>query len=152
IMYDPVRGRCLLAGVVSQPFTAIETWEYDGATWSQSGSAFSVYTSYAFVRTTQMAFDSRRQRMLLLDGVQMREVAGPEADATAFGQGCGNTVPLLAATTRPRTGSAAFGLEAMARPALPVVFALGIGQGSTPLGSGCTLLVQQVLASAFVLA
>ena len=95
--------------------------------------------------------DQRRQRILLHDGERLREACSPVAEVAFFGQGCG-TAPRLAARTSPRTGAANFGLDAQARAALPVVFALGFGQGSTSLGNGCTLLVQQPVATTLVLA
>jgi hypothetical protein len=69
-----------------------------------------------------------------------------------LGGGCGAPPPLLAARARPRTGESQFGLEVTTRPNLPCLFAVGFAPGSMPVGNGCTLLLQQVAATGFMLA
>jgi hypothetical protein len=147
MVHDLARGRTLLAGIVNTPVRQIQTWEFDGTDWAPSATV----PVNAGVATVSLLFDSQRQRVVMLDGDQLLEAANPPSAIAAFGQGCGALPPILAARTRPRTG-AAFGLDTTARPFLPVVFALGLGQGNVPLGNGCTLLVQQTLATMLAMA
>lgn len=149
MVHDPVRGRMLLVGLnfISQPLRDLQAWEYDGSNWTLHS-----ISSATLAEATQLTWDPVRQRAVLFDGTSVRELTATPAAADLLGTGCGAPPPALAARARPRTGENLFGLELSSRPNLPVVFVLGFGLGSTPIGNGCTLLVQQMVATPFVLA
>jgi hypothetical protein len=151
MMHDPVQSRMLLVG---QPATgpsssSMEAWEYDGTTWTLLSTA-AAYLPNQF--HLALAWDQQRQRAVLFDSSTVRELTSVPADASLLGSGCGAPPPLLSGRTRPRTADSQFGLELLTRPNLPCLFALGFASGSTPIGNGCTLLLQQNAAGTFVLA
>lgn len=146
--WDPLAGRCSLLGTIVSPVRRAERWEFDGANWTQRDSFLLDQSS----GTLRVVTDSFRQRVVMHDGFALRECSDPGPSVTHQGQGCGNPEPRLSARTLPRTGAPDFGLEAWGRPAMPALFALAMNQGSTPLGHGCTLLLQQVMATVVTVA
>ena len=149
MVHDPSRARMQLVGLrpVGATASALGVWEYDGATWTQVSVSGTV-----FAWTRQLVWNNVRNRAALVDGLTVQEFTPTPAGADPVLSGCGTPPPLLAALTCPRTGELGFGLEARTHANLPVLFALGFGQGNTPLGNGCTLLVQQIAVTAFQLA
>jgi hypothetical protein len=131
-----------MIGIALAPTRRAERWDFDGLSWVQRGS-FVLDNSIVVLR----AVTDSSQRVLVQDGIALHEAAETESEVLHFGLGCGNPEPRLAARTLPRIGEPDFGLEAWARPGLPVLFALATGQGSTPLGPGCALLLQPVTAT-----
>jgi hypothetical protein len=127
--------------------TALEAWDYDGTTWTL------LYTGIGnLTAPSNLVWDPLRQRAVLSDGVNLRELTLLPAGAARLGTGCGTTPPILAARARPRTGENQFGLELQTSANLPCLFALGFAPGSTAIGNGCTLLLQQVAATTFAIA
>jgi len=150
MVHDPVRGRMLLVGAALDPQSQLydlDAWEYDGNTWSLVSR---VPNSVA--GESHVVWDSVRQHGMVFDGWTIRELTRTPAAADVLGTGCGAPPPLLCARARPRTGENQFGLELATRPGLPALFALDCAPGSTPIGNGCMLLLQQVTATAFALA
>ncbi len=142
--YDWAGARLLLVGNELATGT-LQTWEYRNRDWvllaSQADPLLGSAISF---------FDLSRSRLGLFDGNGLFEWSDAEGTVDGFGAGCGAPPPRLLCRTRPRLGTAEFGLEVFAEPQRAALFGLGWGQGSVPLGSGCTLLVQPVAATAFV--
>lgn len=65
---DPGRGRVVLFGGSSAMQGLADTWEYDGANWQQQVPSFA-----PSARTTALAYDAARQRIVMVGGAS----AGP---------------------------------------------------------------------------
>jgi hypothetical protein len=148
MIHDPVRGRMLLVGVHNLSINLLEAWEYDGSNWSLVCTAPAIHGP----AEPHLVWDQQRQRAVLFDAHKVRELTAGPATVDVLGAGCGAPPPRLAARARPRTGESLFGLELVTHPNLTAVFAFGFAPGNTPLGNGCTLLLQQVAATQFVMA
>ena len=62
--WDSARQRLLLFGGVVGPTDNGETWEWDGASWTQRQPTFSPAPTHGHA----MAFDAVRQRVVLFSG------------------------------------------------------------------------------------
>jgi len=65
MVYDPVRGRCVLFGGTSQSVLNNETWEWDGSTWTLMSTAGPNARSLH-----ALAYDGTRQRVILFGGTE----------------------------------------------------------------------------------
>lgn len=146
--FDPVADRIALLRMPPTPLTApVEIWHYDGVEWVLA-ETLPPATNRG---SRALLLDPARGRLLSFDGEALRERSATPAGVAATGQGCGSPPPRIAARTRPRIGQSAFGLELWTHANAPVLWILGHQPASTPVGGGCTLLVQS-LATTFVLA
>jgi hypothetical protein len=147
MVHDSVRGRMVLAGLDSTQYPLVlQTWQYDGTNWTFVCS----FPGRGDIYDVRLVWDRQRLRPVLFDGNTVRELTSLPAAADVLGSGCGAPPPLLTARTRPRTGESQFGLELFTRPNLPVAFSFGFVPGNTPIGNGCTVLLQQIDTSTFV--
>jgi len=78
------------------------------------------------------AWDAPRQRIVGDKTGVLAEWTATPAAATAYGAGC---------------GAGGFGLEAASGDLQPMLLAVGFGQGNTPIGGGCALLITTPLTT-----
>lgn len=148
LVYEPVRERVVMVGQTLTPplpIKNLETWEFDGAAWTQVDSRPSP-------SAPQVLFDPRRGRLVAYDGDTVSEWTPTPARLDVVGTGCGDPVPVLTATARPRIGDDLFGLEVLVAPGSPVVFAIADRLLVTPLGGGCQLEIGAPMATALHIA
>lgn len=97
MVFDSLRGRCVVTGGFDQSSWVSGTWEWDGTAWSMVLSGMPI-SSHA------MAFDSYRGRTVLFGGNQNGwpsqpntwELVSTLATGTPFGTGCGTPALTLA--------------------------------------------------------
>jgi Galactose oxidase, central domain len=163
MLYDASRGLCVLHGGIDQSGTLLDdTWEFDGATWTQQlGAGPSPRRGFGF------AFDSARGTCVLFGGVGQ-----PVTGLTdtwqygslfeAFGAGCVGSagVPTLVASGGPRLATAFQSFLVNVIPAAPLAvmatgFSRSVFAGGVPLPldmgpsgmPGCTLFIDPVLVN-----
>lgn len=146
--FDAASGRVVLFGgdvatATGGLFTVGGTYEWDGASWSQTGSATPSNSS-------GMAFDPRYARLVRMDANTGETwVYGRTAAATSSldGSGCGAPHPGLAADA-PSIGNSSFSLDlTRGLPNAPCAFALSPTRNPVQLGP-CTLYLQQIVVVA----
>lgn len=157
-VYDAARAVCVLHGgqdVGTGAYLA-DTWEWDGAVWTNVTPAVAQPTLYR----AAMAMDTARGRIVAFGGFDgfLQPLAATwqyGADATRFGVGCagGNGVPSLAVQSPPRLGSV-FTVHVNQASSVPVgAMVLGLSNtfaGTAPLPidlttfgfTGCLALVR----------
>ncbi len=147
--YDPVRQRVVLFGGLdsSNPRLA-DTWEWDGAQWTQ----LLTETSPPGRKDHGLAYDGARQRLVLLGGsgsdlvdLQATWILGAteRASTEVYRTGCPGShgVPSLQGFGRPVLGNPSFAFDlGSVRPGAPVVLAVSTGSANQQFGP-CTLLV-----------
>jgi hypothetical protein len=137
LTWNPVRQRLQgEMGSISVP----QLHEWTGSAWLPSGASYGA-----------TAWDSRRGVLLGYKPTQF--VVGSPTPATVqeFGAPCGGTTTIssLTAFGRPRPGDSAFHVDVRAEAALrPGLVGYALAAGSTPLGNGCALLLQNPFGSA----
>jgi hypothetical protein len=151
IACDRDRQRIVLLGNrVGTQF--MQTWFWDGATWTRSASPSAPPPRPAF----SLVYDPAHRQVVMFgtgnDTWLLHDHALP--DTLDYGTGCGGPAgaPLLAGD-EPYLGNAGFAMEVRGAPAAaPCLVGVGAAIQAQPLGSGCTLLVQSPLGSAFAVA
>lgn len=123
----------------------LEHLQFDGAAWQLVDRT--AWRGGSLRGSAQLAFDGRRDRLVLYDGGVVAEWTSVPAAAAPYGTGCGAPAPFLAARVRPRIGEARFGLELLAAPGRAALIAVAADRAGTPVG-GCTLEIGPALASA----
>lgn len=114
-----------------------ELVEWDGSRWLQRGAGFG-----------EPAYDRLRRRLYVCSGRSLEQWSDLPAAAFDFGSSCGNNRPTLLPFGLPHLGNAAFHIDLRAAGGAQfAAIALGLGQGNVALGGGCTLFVQQEIAS-----
>lgn len=113
LAYDASRDRCVLFGGFVSGTDFDDTWDWNGATWTQlSGGGGGT----GFRRQARGVFDAQQQRVILFGGFQPCCFIGNDvfgllnAAAIEYGVGCGATPLRLERATgsRPRIGLVAF--------------------------------------------
>ncbi|MCA8974892.1 MAG: hypothetical protein KDC98_09225 [Planctomycetes bacterium] len=168
--YDRVRSRLVVVD------SSLHTSEYDGTSWTtlQSGSPLGTEIVWDVVRQAlqmndggqryewtgtgwqwrfassgQLAYDVRRNAMLVVDYNSLRTETTQPATATDYGSGCGGatTITSLTAFGRPRIGDPAGHIDLRAEAALqPALIAFAFATANVSIGNGCTLLLQNPAA------
>lgn len=142
--FVPSAGGVVFCGLY---FGAIETWTFDGVTWSLAPGP--IYFPFGF---GPAASADAAGNLVLHAGGQLfrRSVTAPAA--AAFGSGCG-TMPELAARTDPALGERRCAIEVTGVPRNAMVALLAADTAiAWPLGSGCTQLVPHTQTVLFLLA
>ncbi|MBK8099112.1 MAG: hypothetical protein IPK26_18545 [Planctomycetes bacterium] len=140
MVYDQARGVCVMYGGFD-PMNGNhinETWEFDGAAWTQIASAPSPSRNGA-----GMAMDLARRQVVLFGGMDSNFNVNGEtwiygASYRTFGSGCAgsNGVPAIGSTSVPRIGST-FPVQIgnLAVGATVTVVAIGFSNTTSPLGA-----------------
>lgn len=137
LTWDPVRQRLqgeLAAGSGS------ELHEWTGAAWLPRGRSFG-----------GIAWDSRRGALLGYTPQSLVVASPTPATVQELGAPCGGstTETSLTAFGVPRPADSAFHLDVRAEATLrPALVGYALAAGSSPLGNGCTLLLQNPFGSA----
>lgn len=136
LTWDPVRQR--LQGELNTPSGTV-LHEWTGTNWQSRGTSFG-----------STAWDSRRGALLGYAAQQF--VVGSPTPATVqdFGTPCGGstTTTSLSAFGKPRPGDSTFHLDVRAEASLrPALIGYASAAGNTPIGNGCTLLLQSPFGS-----
>ncbi len=127
----------LVATLADSTFTRSMKW--DGVAWSPTALPAGEYVH-----------DSVRGASYVSTASETLKIAGSLASTYDYGTGCGGagTDTSLTAFRAPRLGDAAFHLDLRADARQqPALIGIGFGSGSAPLGNGCTLLLQNPLAT-----
>lgn len=144
------RSRLVAFGGVT-PRTNDETWEWDGAAWTQVVVAASPPGRVGH----GMVYEAAWQRVLVFGGDYFHGDtwlygSQPRAEAAPFGTGCGAgpSLPALAATP-PALGASAMLLDLVdGPPAAPCLLAVATASRATPVGT-CTVHLDGVISSTF---
>jgi hypothetical protein len=136
LAWDSQRQR--LQGVLHDGNQAV-LHEWDGSNWLSRNHVLGA-----------LAWDSRRSNLLSYTPRSLQILGAFEAAATNFGNPCGGsrTTTSLSAFGRPRPGDAAFHLDLRADATLrPAMIGYALTTGNQPIGSGCTLLLQNAFGT-----
>lgn len=164
--WDPFRQRVALTGGADPNYQPTGYTARTGELWEWNGSAWAIRLTTGFYGGMGISFVEGPTSLVLFGGgvpgvsgvsgdQLLRLVDAPYAAATAYGAGCPGSsgVPLLGADFVPYLGHSQFALQVTSVPALaPTVAAFGLAAGSTPLGNGCTQLVDGALNVQFAFA
>jgi hypothetical protein len=149
VAYDPDRQRVVLYGSNSDPVR--DTWEWDGATWTQVNPP----GNSPRVDWAAMAYDQARKRQVLFGGVTQSAgqpgdpvwFFGSPASSQSVGTACaGANGPVVLACSVPFLGNPSLHLDLLsARATSPCVVVLASGTQNLALGGGCTLYLDGAL-------
>lgn len=132
--FDPLRRKVVMVGGRS-PTPLTDAYEWDGSQWSQIPSPLAAGESALRVNNGGLLTTS--------------QLTDWPTGVVNFGSGCAlGLAPQLASVQQPRLGTVDFALvtSTLAGPA-PTLLAVGFAPQSLPLGGGCALLVDQVVAT-----
>ncbi len=157
LAYDASRQRVVLfGGARTSPGlpSSSNTWEWDGTDWARTGGAAAPAPRIAHA----MVYDHARQQIVLYGGhacalgmscntADDLWVYGstPAAIATQYGTGCGTPTAVLEAYGRPWRGNGSFALRTASTASTAGATLLGGAAAATPIGAGCTLLVDPAM-------